>query len=95
LTREQARFRESMSKTFGGGGLNLLEDQVRRNMEMFERAFTMFLPFAQKNAANAANPANPAAEPVAEGENIDELKKQVSEMQKRLDRLVGGSGDKS
>ena len=95
LTREQARFRESMSKTFGGGGLNLLEDQVRRNMEMFERAFTMFLPFAQKNAANAANPANPAAEPVVEGENIDELKKQVSEMQKRLDRLVGGSGDKS
>ena len=95
LTREQARFRESMTKTFGGGGLNVLEDQVRRNMEMFERAFTMFLPFAQKNAANAANPANPAAEPAAEGENIDELKKQVSEMQKRLDRLVGGSGDKS
>jgi polyhydroxyalkanoate synthesis regulator protein len=98
LTREQARFRESIGKTFGGGGLNLLEDQVRRNMEMFERAFTMFLPFAQKNAANAANPSNPAsptAEPAAECENIDDLKKQVSEMQKRLDRLVGGSGDKS
>ena len=93
LTREQARFRESMTKTFTGGGLggglNILEDQVRRNMEMFERAFTMFLPFAQKNAANAANP---GAEP-AEGENIDELKKQVLEMQKRLDKLV--SGDKS
>jgi len=95
LTREQARFRESIGKTFGGGGINLLEDQVRRNMEMFERAFTMFLPFAQKNAANAANPANPAPEPAVEGENIDELKKQVLEMQKRLDRLVGGSGDKS
>src|SRR5258708_7289940 len=94
LTREQARFRESMTKTFGGGGLNVLEDQVRRNMVMFERAFTMFLPFAQKNAANAANPANPAAEPAAEGENIDELKKQESEMQKRLDRLVGRSGAK-
>jgi polyhydroxyalkanoate synthesis repressor PhaR len=92
LTREQSRFRESMSKTFGGGGINLLEDQVRRNMEMFERAFTMFLPFAQKNAANAANP---SAEPAGESENIDELKKQVQEMQKRLDRLIGGSGDKS
>jgi polyhydroxyalkanoate synthesis repressor PhaR len=95
LTREQARFRESIGKTFGGGGINLLEDQVRRNMEMFERAFTMFLPFAQKNAANAANATNPAPEPAVEGENIEELKKQVSEMQKRLDRLVGGSGDKS
>jgi polyhydroxyalkanoate synthesis regulator protein len=59
---------------------------------MFERAFTMFLPFAQKNAANAANP---SAEPAGESENIDELKKQVQEMQKRLDRLIGGSGDKS
>src|ERR1041384_7083160 len=56
LTREQAKFRESMAKTFGASGLNVLEDQVRRNMEMFERAFTMFLPFAQKNASNP-NPA--------------------------------------
>jgi polyhydroxyalkanoate synthesis repressor PhaR len=92
LTRDQAKFRESMSKTFGSGGLNFLEDQVRRNMEMFERAFTMFLPFAQKNAAN---PGNAVSEPGGESENIDELKKQVSEMQKRLDKLVGGSGDKS
>ena len=92
LAREQEKFRQHMAQTFGGGPFGALEDQVRRNMEMFERAFTMFLPFAQKNAANAANP---AAEPAAEGENIDELKKQVSEMQKRLDRLVGGSGDKS
>jgi polyhydroxyalkanoate synthesis repressor PhaR len=84
LTREQAKFRESMTKTFGAAtGLNFMEEQVRRNMEMFERAFTMFLPFAQKNAAN------PTAEP--EGENIDELKRQVSEMQKRLDKLVSGS----
>ena len=92
LTREQEKFRQQMAQAFGVGSFGPLDDMVRRNMEMFERAFTMFLPFAQKNAANAANP---AAEPAVEGENIDELKKQVQEMQKRLDRLVGGSSDKS
>ena len=87
FTREQEKFREHMSKAFGGGGgLPVMEDLVRRNMEMFEKAFSMFLPFAQKGASG---------EEAKEGENIDELKRQVAEMQKRLDRLSGGSGEKS
>jgi polyhydroxyalkanoate synthesis repressor PhaR len=95
FTREQEKFREHMSKAFGGTGMNfgvgspginMFEDLVRRNMQMFERAFTMFLPSAQRNAAAGGE---------AAGENIDELKRQVAEMQKRLDRLGGGSGDKT
>jgi polyhydroxyalkanoate synthesis repressor PhaR len=93
FTREQEKFREHMSKTLGGGmnfgvggaGLHMFEDLVRRNMQMFERAFTMFLPSAQRNAAAGGE---------AAGENIDELKRQVAEMQKRLDRLADGSDDK-
>jgi polyhydroxyalkanoate synthesis repressor PhaR len=84
FTREQEKFREQMGKAFGGAGLGLLEDQVRRNMEMFERAFTMFLPFAQKQ--NSAPEAGSA-------EEIDALKRQVSEMQQRLDRM-SNRGDK-
>jgi polyhydroxyalkanoate synthesis regulator protein len=75
-----------MSKSFGVGGFNLLEDQVRRNMEMFERAFSMFLPFAQKQGSG---------EPAAGEEEIDELKRQVAEMNKRLERLTERSGDKT
>jgi polyhydroxyalkanoate synthesis regulator protein len=74
-----------MSKTFDVGGFNLVEDQVRRNMEMFERAFTMFLPFAQREGSQENPP---------EGEDIDELKRQVAEMQKRLEKLAGRPGDK-
>ena len=51
LTREQEKFREQMSHTFGAGPFAPLEDQVRRNMEMFERAFAMFMPFARREAA--------------------------------------------
>ncbi len=50
LTREQEKFRQQMSHAFGAGPFAPLEDQVRRNMEMFERAFAMFMPFARREA---------------------------------------------
>jgi polyhydroxyalkanoate synthesis repressor PhaR len=86
FTREQEKFRDQMSKAFGGGGFNALEEQVRRNMEMFERAFSMFLPFAQKEGGGG--------QPESEAD-IDELKRQVSEMQKRLEQLTKRPDDKT
>ena len=50
LTREQEKFRQQMTQAFGMGAFGPLEDQVRRNMEMFERAFAMFTPFAKREA---------------------------------------------
>ena len=50
LTREQEKFREQMAQAFGVGAFPSLEEQVRRNMEMFERAFAMFAPFAGARA---------------------------------------------
>jgi polyhydroxyalkanoate synthesis repressor PhaR len=92
LTREQEKFRHQMAQAFGVGGFGPLEDQVRRNMEMFQRAFSMFPGFAS---------AAPGAAAAAEGDKnqrpageIDDLKRQLSEMQKRLDRLTDGDKDK-
>ncbi len=48
FTREQGKFREQMAQAFGGVGFGAMEDQVRRNMEMFERTFAMFVPFARR-----------------------------------------------
>src|ERR1700724_89472 len=50
LTREQEKFRQQMSQAFGVGAFTSLEEQVRRNMEMFERAFAMFAPFARRES---------------------------------------------
>src|SRR5260221_5844241 len=36
LTREQDKFRQQMTQAFGGVGFGALEDQVRRNKELFE-----------------------------------------------------------
>src|SRR6476659_7746748 len=54
-TREQEKFRNQMAQAFGGGPFGALEDQVRRNMEMFERAFAMFTPFARREGLAGAD----------------------------------------
>ena len=91
LTREQEKFRQQMAQAFGVGTFGPLEDQVRRNMEMFERAFAMFAPFARREG-QAAEEDRPRESGAGE---IDELKRQLSEMQKRLDRLTGGEKQES
>jgi polyhydroxyalkanoate synthesis repressor PhaR len=93
FTRDQGKFRDSMSKAFGGnsGGFNPVEDMVRRNMEMFERAFTMFLPSAQKSAASFDKAGEPSGEG---GQEIDNLKRQMEELQKKLDKIAD-KGEKS
>jgi polyhydroxyalkanoate synthesis regulator protein len=97
LAREQEKFRQHMSQAFGGGPFAPLEDQVRRNMEMFERAFTMFAPFARREAqagkGDQATEAEKAEKPAAPvGGEIDDLKRQLDDVQKRLDRLTETKG---
>jgi polyhydroxyalkanoate synthesis repressor PhaR len=82
LTREQGKFRDQMTQAFGVGTFGSMEEQVRRNMEMFQRTFAMFAPFARRaqQAAEEGTSERPAGE-------IDDLKRQLNDMQKRLDRL--------
>jgi polyhydroxyalkanoate synthesis repressor PhaR len=82
LTSQQGKLREQMTQAFGGVGFGPLEDHVRRNMEMFEKTFAMFAPpFARKTATD---------KPDAGGSEMDDLKRQLDDMQKRLDKI----GDK-
>jgi polyhydroxyalkanoate synthesis repressor PhaR len=91
LTREQEKFRQQLSQAFGMGGFGAIEDQVRRNMEMFERTFAMFAPFARQGGQGGETRGEPekTAKPVPTGD-IDDLKRQIEEMQKRLDRMSEG-----
>src|SRR5438132_13101766 len=87
LTREQEKFRQQMAQAFGGSPFGALEDQVRRNMEMFERAFAMFTPFARREGQSSAEVDKGNAQAGSSSEEITDLKRQMEEMQKRLDRL--------
>jgi polyhydroxyalkanoate synthesis repressor PhaR len=86
LTREQEKFRQQLAQTFGVGAFTSLEEQVRRNMEMFERAFAMFAPFARREAQGGEAAAEPG-KPASKGGDIDDLKRQLEDMQKKVDRL--------
>jgi polyhydroxyalkanoate synthesis repressor PhaR len=95
LTKEQEKFRQQVSQALGMGGFGGIEDQVRRNMEMFERTFAMFAPFARGQAGSGSAAAAGAASTSTESEkaaekpsdDINELKRQMEEMQQRLNRL--------
>ena len=91
LTREQEKFRQQMAQAFGVGAFTSLEDQVRRNMEMFERAFAMFAPFARREAQNAATGEPEKAS--SKSGDIDDFKRQLEEMQKKVDRLTDKGSD--
>jgi polyhydroxyalkanoate synthesis regulator protein len=105
FTRDQEKFRQQLTQTFGTGPFGTspfvpLEEQVRRNMEMFERAFSMFTPFPRREAPGGetykasespppAETQKPAPEPADE---IHDLKRQLEDVQKRLNKLSEGKG---
>ena len=86
LTREQEKFRKQMASTFSGSPFAPLEEHVRRNMELFERTFSMFKPFVPTRPSSSQS--EPEPEPAPEkSDNIDDLRKQMRDMQERLERM--------
>ncbi len=87
LVRDQEKLRNQLAGAFGStAALDAMGDQVRRNTEMFEQAMRMFLPFGV-GAANAARDADDKPKPESESGDIETLRQQLDEMQKRLDKL--------
>ncbi|WP_417687491.1 polyhydroxyalkanoate synthesis repressor PhaR [Roseibium sp.] len=86
LTQEQEKLRSQMSEAFGATAFEAIEDQVKRNTEMFERAMKMFMPFsAGDNAgASAAAPTKPAR---SEASDLDDMKQQLADMQAKINAL--------
>ncbi|MGB3445592.1 MAG: polyhydroxyalkanoate synthesis repressor PhaR [Xanthobacteraceae bacterium] len=89
LTREQEKFRKQLTDTFSGGPFAPLEEHVRRNMELFERTFSMFKPFVPTRTSSSSQPApEKAPEPSPEATtNIDDLRRQMKDMQEQLERM--------
>ncbi len=82
LTRDQQKFRDQLSQAFGVSPFGALDETVRRNMEVFQRAFSMFTPFARREDGTAVE-----EKPASSGNDLDELKRQLSDMQKKIDKL--------
>src|SRR5262252_9353207 len=74
FTREQEKFRQQITQAFGATPFGpLVEEQVRRNMEMFKQAFSMFTPFARRDEG-----ASETEKPPAASSDLDDLKRQLA-----------------
>jgi len=85
LTQEQEKFRKQIATSLSGTPFAPLEEQVRRNMELFQQTFSMFKPFAPGAARSEPEP-GASAEP-AKDTNIDDLRQQMKDMQERLEKM--------
>ncbi len=93
LAREQQKLRDQMAQAFGPtAAFQAMEEHVRTNMSFFADAMRMFSPFARRTATEAEGeaaspPAPPAAAPPPAGD-LDTLRREMADMQARLDALT-------
>src|SRR5690606_18994311 len=76
FTRQQEQLRGQFTRAFSGApGGGLMEEAVRQNMAMFERAMKMFPGFYGRPEGEPAAEAKP--EPASEGATLDEMRRQM------------------
>ena len=92
-----AQNQERMRQAFGGNAaMANFETMARGNMEWFEQAMRMFSPFGAGAGAGAGRDASdrPAADdtkaPPDLSEDLDQLQRQLAEMQSQLEKLTRG-----
>ncbi|ANF55736.1 polyhydroxyalkanoate synthesis repressor PhaR [Brevundimonas naejangsanensis] len=92
FTRQQEQLRGQFTRAFSAApGGNLMEEAVRQNMAMFERAMRMFPGFAHARAEDEAAEASPAeakTAPAKDDAALDEMRRQMDEMRAQIDRLA-------
>jgi len=94
LTKDREKFRDHLAQTFGANPFEAIEDQVRRNAEMFEKAMRMFTPFAAVGGESETEQ-SPEQKPTSNAQvsstaDIELLRQQVQDMQKKIDTLADG-----
>ena len=92
FSKEQERFREQIKGAFGKTPIDMmrtpikaLEEQTRRNVEMFQNAMRMFTPFPSAGT-NSSAPVEPPKKD-EKSDDLQELKAQIAAMQRKLDTM--------
>lgn len=92
FAKEQERMRAQLNEAFGkpqvdmmgfGAPMKAMEEQARRNIELFQNAMRLFSPLP----AGAAAPATDRDAAGSQSDDIRELKEQIAAMQRKIDSL--------
>ncbi|MBX3583454.1 MAG: polyhydroxyalkanoate synthesis repressor PhaR [Rhizobiaceae bacterium] len=93
FAKEQERFREQMNSAMGKDPMEMMqmsapmkaiEEQTRRNIEMFQNAMRMFTPFP---TGPQAAPAETPRKDQEKSDELSELKQQIAAMQRKIDSI--------
>jgi polyhydroxyalkanoate synthesis repressor PhaR len=96
FAKEQERFREQMKTTFGkspadmmsmSSPMKALEEQTKRNIEMFQNAMRMFTPFPPAGQGEQNGSSGEAEPPQDERSELKELRDQIAAMQQKIDNI--------
>lgn len=93
FAQQQEEFRSRMTEAMTNppASMAMLEEQTRRNMEMFSQAMRMFTPFSAPGTPGAAPetateaPAKPEA---GEGDDMAKIREELDAMRAKLDQLA-------
>jgi polyhydroxyalkanoate synthesis repressor PhaR len=94
FAKEQERFREQMKSAMGKGPMEMMkvaapikviEEQTRRNIELFQNAMRLFTPFPP--GGQQAAPAEPSRKESEKPDELSELKQQIAAMQRKIDSM--------
>jgi polyhydroxyalkanoate synthesis regulator protein len=101
FNQQQDKWREYMNTTVGEDKAKAFEEQIRKNMAMFEDTMKFFVPFVPGGAPGMPGmpPASPQpradeAKPSAPPTGVDAiraLQQQMMDMQRQLAQLATGS----
>src|SRR5690606_9777 len=95
FAKEQERFREQMKDAIGKSPMEMMnittpmkaiEEQTRRNVELFQNAMRMFTPFPPQTTQGATEEDDAADKP----DDLQDLKNQIAAMQRKLDQMGRG-----
>lgn len=96
FAKEQERFREQMKDAMGKSPMDMMqittpikaiEEQTKRNIELFQNAMRMFTPFPPPGAPQAQGDEPETAE---KSDDLQDLKEQIAAMQRKLDQMGNG-----
>jgi polyhydroxyalkanoate synthesis repressor PhaR len=104
FTRDQQKFRDQLSSALPAGPFTeptrqafaAMEEQARKNMVVFRQALSILNPFGivadgAAPAASAAAGEEAGAATAKQQADVDELKRQLEELNKRIDKLSAGA----
>jgi polyhydroxyalkanoate synthesis repressor PhaR len=101
LTRDQQKFRDQFASALGSAPFGeptrqafaAMEEQARKNMTVFRQALSMFNPFGVAGEAGFGATVEEGESQASKNQlDVEDLKRQLEELNKRIDRLSNGGG---